>query len=88
MLELRNKQFWSQWAPLALRLVIGYGFLVHGLAKLGRGPQKFAGVLGPALFATVLALTGVATFSETRPGRRPTRARRSSRPLLRSSPLG
>ena len=65
MLELRNKQFWSQWAPLALRLVIGYGFLVHGLAKLGRGPQKFAGVLEwmgiplPGLMAWVVTLAEI-----------------------------
>ena len=65
MLELRNKQLWSQWAPLALRLVIGYGFLVHGLAKLGRGPQKFAGVLDwmgiplPGLMAWVVTLAEI-----------------------------
>ena len=65
MLELRNKQYWSQWAPLALRLVIGYGFLVHGLAKLGRGPQKFAGVLDwmgiplPGLMAWVVTLAEI-----------------------------
>ena len=45
MLDVQNKQHWNQWAPLGLRLVIGYGFLVHGLAKLGRGPEKFAAVL-------------------------------------------
>lgn len=37
MFEFRNKELWSQWAPLALRLVIGYGFIVHGWAKLSRG---------------------------------------------------
>jgi len=30
-----------RWAPLPIRLVVGYGFLSHGLAKLGRGPEKF-----------------------------------------------
>lgn len=33
------------WIPFALRLVIGYGFIAHGMAKLLRGPDKFAGVL-------------------------------------------
>jgi putative oxidoreductase len=33
------------WALLALRLVVGYGFLSHGLAKLSRGPEVFAGIL-------------------------------------------
>src|SRR3989442_7833732 len=36
---------WRQWAPLPLRLVIGYGFLVHGWAKLSRGPARFAELL-------------------------------------------
>jgi putative oxidoreductase len=45
MLEIRNRELWNQWAPVALRLVIGYGFIAHGLAKLGRGPDKFANVL-------------------------------------------
>jgi len=29
---------WNQWAPIPLRLIIGYGFIVHGWAKLSRGP--------------------------------------------------
>lgn len=32
-------------ALFILRLVIGYGFMVHGWAKLSRGPDKFAGLL-------------------------------------------
>ena len=34
-----------RWAPLPLRLIVGYGFMVHGLAKLSRGPESFAAVL-------------------------------------------
>jgi len=34
-----------QWAPLPLRLIVGYGFLAHGWAKLSRGPDAFAVVL-------------------------------------------
>lgn len=33
------------WAPVPLRLIIGYGFMAHGFAKLGRGPDHFAGIL-------------------------------------------
>ena len=40
-LALRNR-----WALLPLRLMIGFGFAAHGLAKLGRGPEKFAVILG------------------------------------------
>jgi putative oxidoreductase len=31
----------SRWAPLALRLIVGYGFMEHGYAKLARGPESF-----------------------------------------------
>src|SRR5678815_3156911 len=34
-----------QWALLPLRLVVGYGFLAHGMAKWNRGPDKFAKLL-------------------------------------------
>jgi putative oxidoreductase len=33
------------WAPLPIRLIVGYGFMAHGFAKLSRGPDAFAVVL-------------------------------------------
>ena len=45
MFKLANETPWRQWAPLPLRLVIGYGFLAHGWAKLSRGPAGFAKLL-------------------------------------------
>ncbi|QDV36333.1 DoxX family protein [Tautonia plasticadhaerens] len=45
MLKLRNNAFWSRWAPLPLRLIIGFGFMAHGWAKLSRGPAGFAKLL-------------------------------------------
>lgn len=35
----------NKWALLLLRLVIGYGFLAHGWAKLSRGPAGFGKLL-------------------------------------------
>src|ERR1700743_438578 len=35
----------ARWAPLALRLIVGGGFMQHGFAKLLRGPEMFAGIL-------------------------------------------
>ncbi len=35
----------GHWGPVLLRLIVGYGFLMHGYAKLARGPESFAGVL-------------------------------------------
>jgi len=45
MLNLRNKALWGQWVPLPLRLVIGFGFMAHGWAKLSGGPSGFAKLL-------------------------------------------
>jgi putative oxidoreductase len=33
------------WGPIPLRLIVGYGFMAHGLAKLARGPDAFPAIL-------------------------------------------
>jgi putative oxidoreductase len=35
----------ARWAPLPLRLIVGYGFLQHGFAKIAKGPESFAAIL-------------------------------------------
>jgi putative oxidoreductase len=40
-----TKKNYQQWAPLFLRLIIGYGFMAHGWAKLSRGPAGFEKLL-------------------------------------------
>jgi putative oxidoreductase len=35
----------APYTAIPLRLMVGYGFLVHGLAKLSKGPEMFAGIL-------------------------------------------
>jgi putative oxidoreductase len=35
----------ARWAPLPLRLIVGFGFMQHGFAKLARGPDAFATIL-------------------------------------------
>jgi putative oxidoreductase len=56
----------TRWAALPIRAIAGYGFLVHGLAKLQRGPDAFAGVLAalhvpwPAAAAWLTIATEVA----------------------------
>jgi putative oxidoreductase len=45
MFKLSNETLWRHWATLPLRLIIGYGFMAHGWAKLSRGPQGFARLL-------------------------------------------
>jgi putative oxidoreductase len=33
------------WWALPLRLIVGYGFMEHGYAKVARGPDVFTGIL-------------------------------------------
>jgi putative oxidoreductase len=35
----------GRWAPIPLRLIVGYGFMEHGFAKLNKGPETFAAIL-------------------------------------------
>jgi putative oxidoreductase len=35
----------SRWAPVPLRLIVGYGFFAHGLAKLEKGPANFIAIV-------------------------------------------
>ena len=51
---MKHAMFWIEpsgrfptagWAPLPLRLIVGFGFMEHGYAKLARGPEVFADIL-------------------------------------------
>ena len=35
----------ASWAPIPLRLIVGFGFVAHGYAKLVKGPYVFVGIL-------------------------------------------
>src|SRR6476660_6512364 len=35
----------ARWAPIPLRLIVGYGFMEHGFAKLARGLDAFPSIL-------------------------------------------
>lgn len=35
----------ARWAPIPLRLIVGYGFFAHGLAKLEKGPENFVAIV-------------------------------------------
>jgi putative oxidoreductase len=53
----------ARWAPISLRLIVGFGFMEHGYAKLSRGPEAFAAILhtmgvpAPHLMAWLTILT-------------------------------
>ena len=44
-LELARRLEIARWAPIPLRLIVGYGFMEHGFAKLAKGPDGFAAIL-------------------------------------------
>jgi putative oxidoreductase len=51
------------WALLPLRVIVGVGFLAHGMAKWHRGPDKFAQLLQligtPSPLVTAWLVTGL-----------------------------
>src|SRR4029077_9868745 len=58
-----KRPFAARWAPIPLRLIVGYGFMEHSFAKLSKGPEAFAGILhalgvpAPHLMAWLSILT-------------------------------
>jgi putative oxidoreductase len=44
-LALLERPSIARWAAIPLRLIVGYGFMEHGFAKLSRGPEAFASIL-------------------------------------------
>jgi putative oxidoreductase len=44
-LQLSDRFLIARWAPIPLRLIVGYGFMEHGFAKLSKGPDAFGGIL-------------------------------------------
>jgi putative oxidoreductase len=44
-LESSGRAAAAAWSAVAIRAIVGYGFIAHGLAKLSRGPDAFAAVL-------------------------------------------
>lgn len=40
-----NETSVARWAPIPLRLIVGFGFMQHGFAKFSKGPEAFAAIL-------------------------------------------
>jgi putative oxidoreductase len=63
LFALSDRPSIARWAPVALRLVVGCGFMQHGFAKRFRGPEDFAlildamGVPAPHFMARLTILT-------------------------------
>ena len=63
--DLFTRHRFARWAPLPLRLIVGFGFIEHGYAKLSKGPDAFGAILhalgvpAPHLMAWVTILTEI-----------------------------
>jgi len=63
VLRLLTRFPMARWSPLPLRMIVGYGFMQHGFAKLSNGPDTFAAILqgmsvpAPHLMAWLTILT-------------------------------
>ena len=57
-------RFSSRHALVPLRVIIGIGFLAHGAAKLGRGPEKFSVLLSQLGVPFPLAMAWLTTATE------------------------
>src|SRR5229473_5192309 len=44
-IDLISRSPIAHWAPIPLRLIVGYGFMEHGFAKLARGLDAFPIIL-------------------------------------------
>lgn len=66
MFAIAQTSAMARWAPIPLRLIVGYGFAAHGFAKLLRGAENFTALLHalglpmPALFAWITIVTEIA----------------------------
>lgn len=67
LLELCGRPITSlrrDWWALPLRLIVGYGFMEHGIAKLARGPESFAVILNALHLPTAALLAWATIFIE------------------------
>jgi putative oxidoreductase len=44
-IRLASRPETARWGQVALRLIVGYGFIEHGWAKIARGPESFTHIL-------------------------------------------
>src|SRR4051794_908954 len=61
-IDLFSRSPIARWAPVSLHLIVGYGFMEHGFAKLARGLDAFPAIL-QALGVPVRRLMGQLTIS-------------------------
>ena len=45
LFDLLTQYRFVRWAPWPLRVIVGFGFMQHGFAKLSKGPDTFAAIL-------------------------------------------
>ena len=50
VLRMTTRFPFARWAPIPLRLIVGYGFIEHGYAKLSKGPDTLPEFSRPWVF--------------------------------------
>ena len=66
LFDLLTQSRYARWAPLPLQLIVGFGFMEHGFAKMSKGPEAFATILhamglpAPHLMGWVTIFTEIA----------------------------
>jgi putative oxidoreductase len=63
--EQVNLQPLIRWSPVPLRLIVGFGFMMHGYAKFSRGPENFALVLQTIGVPVPIVLAWITTLVES-----------------------
>ena len=65
VLGSKSQERLTKYAVMPLRLIVGYGFLAHGMAKWAKGPDSFAAILqathvpAPHVMAWVTIITEI-----------------------------
>lgn len=64
MLKVSAEKALRRWAVVPLRVIVGYGFMTHGAAKLTRGPENFGRLLHSMGVPLPAAAAWMVTFVE------------------------
>ena len=53
-----NRASLTRWAPIPLRLIVGYGFMQHGYAKVAKSPKHLPSSCMPSACLRLISWHG------------------------------